>query len=658
VNKRILYADNDRNYLDARCEFLELEGYEVRKACSPKEAEQILEQENIHLAILDIRLTDDNDEGDISGILLAKDVRFKRVPKIFITGFPTFEAVREAYGPVIGKEPIAYAFLAKKEGPEVMIEAVNSTFEEVVRINWELSIAWDAKGMLSFPYLAMLLEGSEDTGRLTQRSGELADLFGKLFIGEQQIAIARLNWLGSGCICLSLYSFSEGATRQSIVIGGLWDAVSQQYERVEWYLTLESGVLPKPAYADSIHYAAFAYDFPDAGSGLFQTGAVFFNESGDKVGQKALEHLFRQTLHKWHLNQRKESGGIDLAAAFNERLGMLGQNDAAQEIFEKVKTITSRAKRYQIIKEFTWLEQEIEIKFPNNQIYLGPDPITCLRDANAFQKQAAVITSTFGGISGSSLLIDQNGRVFPTDMASTTQSPLLEDFVSLECEFHFDHIKSSNLLTLWDFEKKLGKAQNLNSIFVVKDVEPECRKSMTMIQTIRMLAAEKNGPNLEPYLIGLFHYVVHGLLHYDPQRYLPKREIAQLVHRLLVASMLVSQIDNLRRGAAAPNPNAARRSGVQINESSREVWVDDRELHLTQTEFKLLLCLFHNPNQLCSREDLLIKVFEIKETPTKSYKGLVNTHMDRLRKKVDINPTEHRYIVTIRGEGYKLDLKR
>ena len=129
MSKIILMADNDRNYLDARSEFLEMEGYQVYKAYSPEEAGQVLERENIHLAILDIRMADDNDEGDISGILLAKDERYRSVPKIFVTGFPTFEAVREAYGLAIGDKPIALAFLAKDEGPKALIEAVNSAFK-------------------------------------------------------------------------------------------------------------------------------------------------------------------------------------------------------------------------------------------------------------------------------------------------------------------------------------------------------------------------------------------------------------------------------------------------------------------------------------------------------------------------------------------------
>ncbi|MGW8250389.1 MAG: helix-turn-helix domain-containing protein, partial [Anaerolineales bacterium] len=107
-----------------------LDSLDLRTLARPM-LEQLVEdsRETVHLAILDIRMVDDNDEGDISGILLAKDNRYKRVPKIFVTGFPTFEAVREAYGPVIGGEPIAHAFLAKKEGPHILIDAVNSTFE-------------------------------------------------------------------------------------------------------------------------------------------------------------------------------------------------------------------------------------------------------------------------------------------------------------------------------------------------------------------------------------------------------------------------------------------------------------------------------------------------------------------------------------------------
>lgn len=655
--KRVLYADNDRNYLDARSEFLEIEGYQVVKAYSPEEAKRILEQENIHLAILDIRLVDDNDEGDISGILLAKDERYKRVPKIFVTGFPTYEAVREAVGSIIGGEQIALAFLAKNEGPKALIDAVNFAFEKVVRINWKLRIVWDEMGLLSFHYLVLLLESGLEPTLLTPRSTELKDLFRRLFPTDEQISIVRLNWLRDGCACLTLFTLNKGSSRQTIVIFGHYESVNEQRKRAEEYMAKEKMLLPQPIFAESLRYMGLAYIIPEMDGNSLQIGSFFFHEAGDKNVRIALENLFKQTLYNWHQHERSEISKADLSAIYRNRLGILNQSDSFEEALRKVQSLAERARSYSLVKEISVEGNEIIFVFTNGIIFRGPDPIAALFDPHAFKKQLAVISSTFGGITASSLLIDQECHVYPTDMLSITRSPILEDFISIECEFHYDRISTINLITLWDFERQLCESKSLNETVLAGNVELECRKTLTAIQAVRKLAAETTGDNLEPYLIGLFHYTMKSLLLYDLLLIPVKYQAAQLVHRLIAASLLIVQIERLGGNEDGSIVGPGEDDGLQINEARREVSVDGRDTQLTPTEFKLLLYLFNNPNRLCSREEILSKVFDIKGTPTKSDKGLLNTHIDRLRKKIELNPAKRQYFVTIRGEGYLLNLK-
>ena len=72
---------------------------------------------------------------------------------------------------------------------------------------------------------------------------------------------------------------------------------------------------------------------------------------------------------------------------------------------------------------------------------------------------------------------------------------------------------------------------------------------------------------------------------------------------------------------------------------------------LTKTEFKLLVELGSNPGQVLSRETLLERVWGL------GYFGdgrLVDVHVRRLRTKIEVNPANPRYVVTVRGMGYKL----
>ncbi len=78
---------------------------------------------------------------------------------------------------------------------------------------------------------------------------------------------------------------------------------------------------------------------------------------------------------------------------------------------------------------------------------------------------------------------------------------------------------------------------------------------------------------------------------------------------------------------------------------------DGEEVHLTKTEFRLLVELASSPGRVHSREHLLEKVWGY------DYFGdgrLVDVHVRRLRTKVEADPALPRHVLTVRGLGYKL----
>ena len=75
------------------------------------------------------------------------------------------------------------------------------------------------------------------------------------------------------------------------------------------------------------------------------------------------------------------------------------------------------------------------------------------------------------------------------------------------------------------------------------------------------------------------------------------------------------------------------------------------EVHLTRTEFRLLVELASSSGRVLSREDLLERVWGY------DYFGdgrLVDVHVRRLRTKIEPDAANPRYVVTVRGMGYKL----
>lgn len=124
----ILVANNDPKFLEDVKEYLEYHGYAVITAANTIETRQALEQEQIDLAVLDLRLTTNEDEKDITGLILAKTAN-PDISKIILTSFPTYEAVREALGTALTGLPAAVAFVTKQEGLEALLTTVRSALE-------------------------------------------------------------------------------------------------------------------------------------------------------------------------------------------------------------------------------------------------------------------------------------------------------------------------------------------------------------------------------------------------------------------------------------------------------------------------------------------------------------------------------------------------
>ncbi|MFZ5642327.1 MAG: response regulator [Bacillota bacterium] len=91
--------------------------------------------------------------------------------------------------------------------------------------------------------------------------------------------------------------------------------------------------------------------------------------------------------------------------------------------------------------------------------------------------------------------------------------------------------------------------------------------------------------------------------------------------------------------------------GLIIDLSSRTVEVNGSPVTLTNKEFELLILLAENPNRIFNYDQLLELVWQFNDNA--DYRTLM-VHINRLRKKIELDPSKPQYIVTVRGVGYKL----
>ena len=91
--------------------------------------------------------------------------------------------------------------------------------------------------------------------------------------------------------------------------------------------------------------------------------------------------------------------------------------------------------------------------------------------------------------------------------------------------------------------------------------------------------------------------------------------------------------------------------GIEIDVGKRQVRIQDNPVDLTAKEFDLLCYFVRHPGEVFSRAQLLDKVWGYGHD---GYQHTVNSHINRLRTKIEADPTEPQMLVTVWGVGYKL----
>jgi DNA-binding response OmpR family regulator len=113
---------------------------------------------------------------------------------------------------------------------------------------------------------------------------------------------------------------------------------------------------------------------------------------------------------------------------------------------------------------------------------------------------------------------------------------------------------------------------------------------------------------------------------------------------------LLRRADAMRDVPAETVSEVLRVDGLEIDPTRREVRLDGNEIRLTGREFDLLLHFARHPGRVYSRAQLLDMVWGYGHD---GYEHTVNSHINRLRAKIEHTPAQPRYILTVWGVGYK-----
>ncbi len=648
---RILFADNDAVFRSTRAEYLQ-DDYEVLEAGSVQEARQHLHDSHVHLAILDIRLTNDDDDHDLSGLLLAKDAAYRAVPKIMLTGHPSVDTLREALRDVRTGIPSAVDYLDKKEGAEALVQTVAASFANHVRLNLALSISIDERQPLSLLSLVTLITPVLEEARLQQRTDELADVLRRVFYTQTHIRLDRLLWKRSGRVALRVLAFQEGAVPEAfVVVCGSSAAMASEALRYADGVpkAMDGAGTVLSTRAETVHLAAQAYQLADTALEHTQSLLEVYQRAPEKVFNTALEHLVQHTLRRWHQDKRVRVEPPQFDTLYRERLGWDAARATMDGAAAVVQALAQQLPTLGMVVEYATQTWHIRL---GGHTWSGPNPLLVLQQPLVLP-QPVLLSNTPGTLSGDNILTDATGRTWLTDFADAGLAPQVWPVVALEAAIRFDWVESHDLQALQSLERCLGE-QAFDQLDG-HDLNPALRKALRAIQTVRRLARPMLDGDPVPYQYGLLYQVLHRLLACQPTGPWSSSELARYGQVLLAAAWLYHTLQGATPGAAAPA--APAEAGLRIDAANRRVLVHGVPVPVPAQSYELLYYMYTRAGQLCTRRQLMeeaLKEPRYDEEDTSQVNRL-NAAIRRLRERIEAQPGQPRYLHTEAGHGYRLE---
>jgi hypothetical protein len=283
-----------------------------------------------------------------------------------------------------------------------------------------------------------------------------------------------------------------------------------------------------------------------------------------------------------------------------------------------------------------------------------PNPITYLNDKRSARQLFVQWGIIHGRVNLETVLVDTNGRSWLIDFTQMGKGPLLHDFVALETAVKQNLPAAATLHDRYLLEHNLAALLSLNDSLDDDDLPLITRESARLIITIRQLAADLIGCSLDTYLIGLYYHAMQYVAEYKPDIHYPLQSLLTCAHTLLSAGLQCEKLSE------PPNiqielPDQAAQT-LWIDKINKAVWVEGMLIELTLQDFQILTYLFDHANQLCERHAIITEGLGEANIDYYEEESRINSAMSRLRQKIEPNPKNPKYLITVRGRGYKLVL--
>jgi DNA-binding response OmpR family regulator len=629
----ILLIDNDPVYSEDCREFLEPYGFNVFLASSVNEAKEKLENTWLHLALVDVRLTNHDDTQDISGLELAREIA-PILPTLIVTSFPTAETARKAMRRIIPGKRSVIDYIDKAKPLPDLLQSIQEMIEYDINLNLNLKIDWKSCDRFS---IISTIEPDLSANLIANRSAELEDLFRRIY-KQDSIRLQNKLWNISGRIAIPVIAFqNQFLPESSIFVCGSRTQIAMEYEKFSKFAPknqTDVGISILERF-DTVHYGAIKYSVNEVNLDIIKNLSFLFQTMPEKIFFAALDNLFEKTLRSWHQEKPiliSDSQFEGVYSDYIESLNLEDLNSRLLTIENQISTIGIKINRNEKEIKIAYGGYNFEFQDPLNYISKLPSKFPM-----------KVLINTPGNINGESIIADENCHVSLTNFIDAGLAPYGWNIANLESEIRFDWINNQTLANRIEFEKSLIDDNFDNPD--IRDLDSNCRKLIHIINRIRKYYSNNNQNNIEEYHYLVFLHALQRISEINLDVPLTQSEIMRICQIWFSFLLIGNKIAEFEYSEQKPVIDELSVKDIQ----ERMILVNGREISLPPQPFAIFKYLFEHQNKVCTRKELITQVLGNKYDDQ-----YLHSLIGRIRKAIGDDAEHPSFLITIPQSGYKL----
>jgi CheY-like chemotaxis protein len=559
-------VDDRPDLLSSFKDYLEPEGYRVLTAQSEEQALWYCQEEIVHVALIDVRL-DDHDEENYDGLRLAAALD-DSISKIVITGQRFADPgglIRRTLAPNDQGVVLAANFIWKSEGPKKILEAIRLAFRKDIKINPYLKTNLPKKE-ISWRMLVDQIKIFRDRDHVAKQEAEevLQDLICRLFYKASEVKFWRTIPGHSHCTVALVQQVVNNVPGTDLAVKfgprNSIDREEKNYRKyVESYVERRADLELGPVWSREM--GAVAYSFVGEEAPSVRTFLDYYNDELISIEQIqcTLDYLFQKSCKKWysgkdHVPEEIELKPLDIS--YRTDLNLLDGQHVAElrnqfgylHLQRPVGNFSIRLLNDGIL----------QVQIAERPAFKLPNPIRfAFEEHNSdagcdFFPLPSQVAITHGDLHSGNIIVSDAGHTWLIDFYKTGWGHILRDFAELESDIKFTLLQTDTLSDRYELERVMvEKPQLLSETFDVNfKPSPAQTRALETIRHLRKLAyrlTETDG--VREYFIALLFFALKRIVGFTSANTDEQAGTMARYHALLSAAMVCERLQRDARAA-------------------------------------------------------------------------------------------------------------